>query len=105
MNLSGPGDPVTITNLPYDANGNILPARVRPNNAGFGQVVRSLKKRRRAASRSLQKLPVTEFAFAGRHRQPVAVRGRLAHQWNRIGRPVAHVRSAAMDDKPRCIVQ
>jgi hypothetical protein len=37
MNLSGPGDPVTITNLPYDANGNILPARVKPSNAGFGQ--------------------------------------------------------------------
>jgi len=37
MNLSGPGDPVTITNLPYDAQGNILPARVKPSNAGFGQ--------------------------------------------------------------------
>jgi hypothetical protein len=40
MNLSGPGDPVTITNLPYDASGNILPARVRPSNAGFGQATR-----------------------------------------------------------------
>ena len=40
MNLSGPGDPVTITNLPYDANGNILPARERPNNSGFGQATR-----------------------------------------------------------------
>jgi hypothetical protein len=29
---------VTITNLPYDpATGAILPARVRPSNAGFGQ--------------------------------------------------------------------
>jgi hypothetical protein len=38
MNLSNPGDPVTITNLPYDpATGAILPARVRPSNAGFGQ--------------------------------------------------------------------
>jgi len=40
MNLSAPGDPVTITNLPYDASGNILPARVKPNNAGFGQATR-----------------------------------------------------------------
>jgi Carboxypeptidase regulatory-like domain len=40
MNLSGPGDPVTITNLPYDASGNILPARVKPSNAGFGQATR-----------------------------------------------------------------
>jgi hypothetical protein len=37
MNLSGPADAVTITNLPYDANGNILPTRVRPSNSGFGQ--------------------------------------------------------------------
>jgi hypothetical protein len=37
MNLSDPSNPVTITNLPYDANGNILPSRVKPNNAGFGQ--------------------------------------------------------------------
>jgi len=37
MNLADPSQPVTITNLPYDASGNILPARVRPSNAGFGQ--------------------------------------------------------------------
>ena len=37
MNLASPADPVTITNLPYDAAGNILPARVRPSNSGFGQ--------------------------------------------------------------------
>jgi hypothetical protein len=37
MNLTSPADPVTITNLPYDAQGNILPTRVRPANAGFGQ--------------------------------------------------------------------
>jgi Carboxypeptidase regulatory-like domain len=37
MNLSGPGDPVTITNLPYDSSGNILPTRLKPSNAGFGQ--------------------------------------------------------------------
>jgi carboxypeptidase family protein len=36
MNLSNPGDPVTITNLPYDANGNVLPNRSLPKNAGFG---------------------------------------------------------------------
>jgi hypothetical protein len=28
---------VTITNLPYDAAGNIIPTRVKPSNAGFGQ--------------------------------------------------------------------
>jgi hypothetical protein len=37
MNLTNPADPVTITNLPYDATGAILPTRVRPANAGFGQ--------------------------------------------------------------------
>jgi hypothetical protein len=37
MNLASPADPVTITNLPYDAAGNILPNRVRPANSGFGQ--------------------------------------------------------------------
>src|SRR4029453_8448335 len=38
MNLSGPGDPVTITNLPYDPQtGDILPSRVKPSNSGFGQ--------------------------------------------------------------------
>ena len=36
MNLSSPADPVTITNLPYDANGNLLPNRSLPKNAGFG---------------------------------------------------------------------
>jgi hypothetical protein len=38
MNLSNPNDPVTITNLPYDANGNLLPNRSLPRNAGFGVV-------------------------------------------------------------------
>jgi hypothetical protein len=37
MNLASPADPVTITNLPYDAQGNILSNRVRPAHAGFGQ--------------------------------------------------------------------
>jgi Carboxypeptidase regulatory-like domain len=36
MNLSTPNDPVTITNLPFDANGNPIPARLRPRDAGFG---------------------------------------------------------------------
>jgi Carboxypeptidase regulatory-like domain len=38
MNLSSPSDPVTITNLPFDANGNLLPTRTRPSQAGFGAV-------------------------------------------------------------------
>jgi hypothetical protein len=38
MQLNNPTDPVTITNLPYDASGAILPNRVRPNQAGFGAV-------------------------------------------------------------------
>jgi hypothetical protein len=36
MNLSSPNDPVTITNLPFDANGNLVAARSLPKNAGFG---------------------------------------------------------------------
>jgi hypothetical protein len=36
MNLTNPSDPVTITNLPYDSAGNVIPARARPNGAGFG---------------------------------------------------------------------
>jgi hypothetical protein len=36
MNLSGPGDPVTINNLPYDAAGNVIATRSRPRNSGFG---------------------------------------------------------------------
>jgi hypothetical protein len=36
MNLSNPTDPVTITNLPYDASGNLIPSRLRPRDAGFG---------------------------------------------------------------------
>jgi hypothetical protein len=37
MNLASPADPVTITNLPYDATGAILPNRVKPSGSGFGQ--------------------------------------------------------------------
>jgi hypothetical protein len=36
INFSNPNDPVTITNLPYDANGNLLPNRSLPKNAGVG---------------------------------------------------------------------
>jgi hypothetical protein len=36
INLQNPTDPVTITNLPYDANGNLLPNRSLPKNAGAG---------------------------------------------------------------------
>ena len=38
LTLNSPTDPVTPLNLPYDASGNILPTRVRPNQAGFGAV-------------------------------------------------------------------
>jgi hypothetical protein len=36
MNLVNPNDPTTITNLPYDANGNVIDSRSRPRGAGFG---------------------------------------------------------------------
>ena len=36
INLQNPNDPVTITNLPYDVNGNVLPNRSLPRNAGVG---------------------------------------------------------------------
>jgi hypothetical protein len=36
MNLASPSDPVTITNLPYDAAGNVVDSRSRPRGAGFG---------------------------------------------------------------------
>jgi hypothetical protein len=38
MNLASPSDPVTITNLPFDASGNLVAARSLPKNAGFGAV-------------------------------------------------------------------
>jgi hypothetical protein len=38
LQLSSTADPVTPLNLPFDANGNVLPNRVRPNQAGFGAV-------------------------------------------------------------------
>ena len=36
MKLTSPNDPITVTNLPFDANGNLIPARSLPKNAGFG---------------------------------------------------------------------
>jgi hypothetical protein len=36
MNLSNPTNPVTATNLPYDASGNLDPTRSLPRTAGFG---------------------------------------------------------------------
>jgi hypothetical protein len=36
LQLTSPADPVTPLNLPFDANGNVLPNRVRPNQNGFG---------------------------------------------------------------------
>ena len=38
LQLTSPADPVTPLNLPFDADGNLLPNRVRPNQAGFGAV-------------------------------------------------------------------
>ena len=35
-NLSSPNDPVTINNLPFDAQGNLIDSRSRPGGAGFG---------------------------------------------------------------------
>jgi hypothetical protein len=37
MTVTSPIDP-TVVNRPFDANGNLLPNRVRPNQAGFGAV-------------------------------------------------------------------
>jgi hypothetical protein len=36
MNLTSPSNPVTITNLPYDADGNVIDSRSKPRGAGFG---------------------------------------------------------------------
>jgi hypothetical protein len=36
MNLQNPSDPVTVTNLPYNANGDLIESRSRPRGAGFG---------------------------------------------------------------------
>jgi hypothetical protein len=36
MNLSSPSNPVAISNLPFDAQGNVIDSRSRPRGAGFG---------------------------------------------------------------------
>jgi hypothetical protein len=36
MNLSNPNDPVTINNLPFNADGTVVESRSRPRGAGFG---------------------------------------------------------------------
>jgi hypothetical protein len=36
MNLRNPNDPATVTNLPFDENGNLIDACSRPQGAGFG---------------------------------------------------------------------
>jgi hypothetical protein len=36
VNLRNPNDPVTATNLPFDAEGNLIDSRSRPRGAGFG---------------------------------------------------------------------
>ncbi len=36
INLSNPNDPVTASNLPFDANGNLVASRSLPRGAGFG---------------------------------------------------------------------
>jgi hypothetical protein len=36
INFTNPTDPVTATNLPYDAQGNLIATRSRPRGAGFG---------------------------------------------------------------------
>jgi hypothetical protein len=36
MNLTNPNDPVTVRNLPFDADGRPIDARSRPRGAGFG---------------------------------------------------------------------
>jgi hypothetical protein len=37
LSLQNTTDPVTPLNLPFDASGNVLPTRLLPRNAGFGQ--------------------------------------------------------------------
>jgi hypothetical protein len=36
LNLASPSDPVTATNLPFDASGNLIASRSLPRGAGFG---------------------------------------------------------------------
>ena len=36
VNLTNPAAATAPTNLPFDASGNVIAARARPNGAGFG---------------------------------------------------------------------
>ncbi|MCX6544515.1 MAG: TonB-dependent receptor [Acidobacteria bacterium] len=36
MNLNSPSTPTTITNLPFDASGNVIDSKSKPRGAGFG---------------------------------------------------------------------
>jgi hypothetical protein len=36
INLSNPNDPITATNLPFNADGTVIDSRSRPRGAGFG---------------------------------------------------------------------
>jgi hypothetical protein len=36
MQMASPSAPTAATNLPFDANGNVIDARSRPRGAGFG---------------------------------------------------------------------
>jgi hypothetical protein len=36
LNLTNPNDPITPTNLPFDASGRLIDSRSRPRGAGFG---------------------------------------------------------------------
>jgi hypothetical protein len=36
MNVTNPLAPTSVTNLPFDANGELIDARSRPRGAGFG---------------------------------------------------------------------
>src|SRR6185295_8502540 len=36
VQFASPSTPTTATNLPFDANGNVVDARARPRGAGFG---------------------------------------------------------------------
>ena len=37
MQLNTPAAPTALTNSPFAADGSVLPGRVRPQTAGFGQ--------------------------------------------------------------------
>ena len=46
MNIASLDTASTATNLPYDANGNLIPSRAIPSTAGFGVATTALDPRR-----------------------------------------------------------